>query len=91
MHHVTTTEGEQKYSIFIDFFKFGFTPILNAYAYPRFYTYYFFQFVIAFLLLNHVIMISFILNLRHGWNRLAKQSQILCEASIEWGNQCVYK
>ena len=24
------------------------------------------------------------------WNRLANQSQILCEASIEWGNQCVY-
>ena len=22
---------------------------------------------------------------------LANQSQILCEASIEWGNQCVYK
>ena len=36
MRHVTTTEGEQKYSISIDFFKFGLTPLLNAYAYPRF-------------------------------------------------------
>ena len=24
-------------------------------------------------------------------NRLANQSQISCEASIRWGNQCVYK
>ena len=51
MRHVTTTEGEQKYSISIDFFfKFGLTPLLNAYAYPRFFYILFFQFVIAFLL-----------------------------------------
>ena len=45
MRHVTTTEGEQKYSISIDFFffKFGLTPLLNAYANPRFFIYYFFS------------------------------------------------